>query len=594
MKFEEILQKRFSRRKFIATGATALAATTMLHFPGLAFGSDNMQLSGIHDFQALKEGGSDKLELSDAFKYDVVIGWGDELFTINDSSHKSLAQIQELSFGYNNDYVAFFPFNDKDPTSGLLCVNHEYPIPKLMYNDSSRDLESVQYDMASVGHTIVEVKNDTLKWQYVKDSKYNRRITALSTPINITGPAAGSNRLKTSVDNTGTKVIGTLANCSGGKTPWKTVLSCEENIQEYFGGILPVVYDKNNQPIPNAEQANFKRMGLGKYSKYNWENFVDRFNISREPNEANRFGWVVEIDPFNPNSIPKKRTALGRFRHESCQVVVNSDNRLVIYMGDDENFEHIYKYVSNDRYNYNSDPSSLLDNGVLYTAKFDDFGKIEWLPLVFGATPLDTSNDFNSQGDVLIETRKAAKLLGATEMDRPEGIAYDQRSENLYVSLTMNLARVSTNAPNPIPDNVHGHIIQITPDNKDHTSTKASWEIYRMGGENKSFSNPDNIIVSPKGELWVATDGMPKSRNVADGFFLFDKTDSLRMLNAPTGAEITGPEFTPDGKTLFLSIQHPGEGSDYSNPSTRWPDFSESVPPRPAVVAISKKSNDMI
>lgn len=589
-------EKKISRRGFLVSSTYLISALTI--FPSFTKASsigDSVEIKNLYSFEPVKEGNPEELELAYQFEHNVLIGWGDELFNLSDEDKKDLAVLQEKSFGYNNDFIAFFPLDEKNQ-SGLLFVNHEYPDQELMYNNVNRDIDSVRYEMASLGASIVEIRNKNGKWEYIKNSKYNRRISALSTEIEISGPAAGHKRLQTKTDKSGKKVIGTFANCSGGKTPWKTALSCEENFDDYFSGRVAKEFDEESDTTKIiGEYVNHRTIGIKFRSKYGWSDYFDRFNISSDPNEPNKFGWVVEIDPFNSEKPIKKRTALGRFKHESATVALGKDNKVSVYMADDEAFQFIYKFVSEKPYNSNDIDYDILDSGILYCAKFDDDGTLEWLPLIFGKNVLDKNSGFDSQADVLIETRKAARLMKATELDRPEDIEVNPFTNKVYVSLTGNAKRVAANAPNPRMVNIYGHIIEITPENEDHSSLKATWQIYRLGDdEDHNFANPDNLAISPKGELWVATDGMPKSRNVADGFFLVDKNHNLRMLNAPKGAEVTGPEFTKDGKTLFLSIQHPAEGSSYSSPETKWPDFKENTPPRPAVIAITRKTGDMI
>ena len=345
--------------------------------------------------------------------------------------------------------------------------------------------------------------------------------------------------------------------------------------------------------------------------------------MSKEPNEPNRFGWVVEIDPYDPTSTPVKRTALGRFKHESASPVIADDGRLVVYSGDDENFQYLYRFVSRDVYDPNNRAHALtlLDHGTLSVARFNDDGSLVWLPLVYGASPLNTENGFASQADVIIETRRAADLVGATPMDRPEDVEVNPVTGQLFVCMTSNNKRDEDNNANPRSPNFYGHIIEMTPplsdSKKDHTADRFEWDIFLLAGdpnnpdhaayyqgppsENGWLSNPDNIAFNPAGDIFITTDGQPKTIDTADAVYAANTIGAGKgipkcFFRGPTGCEVTGPSFTPDGTTMFLSIQHPADDkhSTFDDPSTRWPDFNDSMPARPAVIAITKKDGGII
>jgi secreted PhoX family phosphatase len=473
--------------------------------------------------------------------------------------------------------------------------------------------------MAAHGASVVEIRKTDGKWRAVLDSPYNRRITA-TTEMTLTGPAAGHDRLKTKADPTGAKVFGTINNCAGGVTPWGTFVSAEENFHGYFAGELPAGH---------AEAENYARLALPG-GTYQWSRFYDRFDIGKEPNEPNRFGWIVEIDPFDPNSVPKKRTALGRFKHEGAESIVARDGRVVFYLGDDERFDYVYKFVTAgifDPYDRAAN-MDLLDDGTLFVAKFEEDGTIAWLPLVHGEGPLTAENGFHSQADILIETRRAGDLLGATRMDRPEDVQPNGATGKVYVMLTNNTKRTpdEVNAANPRAESAFGHIIEIAEENGDFAATKGTWEVLLQCGDPSIaevgatfststskdgwFGMPDNCAVDSAGRLWVSTDGnSPKQTGRTDGLWAVDTEGAARatsklFFRVPVGAEMCGPVFTPDDASLFLAVQHPGDGGDdwegfgrpsyYEDPATRWPDFRDDMPTRPSVVVVTKQGGGRI
>ena len=614
----DLIQQRLSRRAALKglAGAAVTSALGSTFLTGIGRAAAQASTLG---FREVAHDMTTGVQTAPGYSAQVLIRWGDKVTADTprfDVANQSAAA-QEKQFGYNNDFMAYMPLplGSENSENGLLCVSHEYSNPHLMWSVGEKKgsydrigKAQVDVEMAAHGHSIVEVRKTGGKWQVVEDSRFNRRFSALSTEMRISGPAAGHDRLKTSADATGTRVIGTINNCAGGTTPWGTVLIAEENFHNYFRG----------DPDKTAEARNFKRYGIKPKGRWAWSKYHDRFDIEKELNEANRFGWVVEIDPYDPASTPVKRTALGRFKHECATTIVNPDGRVTVYSGDDQRFDYLYKFVTEGRFEPGNREANrdLLDRGTLYVAKFEADGTMTWLPLTFGDGPLTAENGFHSQADVTIETRHAADLMGATPMDRPEDVETNPINGRTYVMLTNNTKRKpdQVDAANPRAKNKHGQVIELIPPGEgkeaDHTATRYRWEFFLIGGDPNDpkvgamylgevskdgwLSTPDNCTFDAKGRIWITTDGQPKS-GMSDSIYAADTQGPGRGLtrcffNAPTGAEICGPTFTPDQRTLFVAIQHPGDdkGSTFDAPSTRWPDFADGMPPRPSVVAITK------
>lgn len=611
----DLIRVRLSRRDALK----GLMASAAIGAIGVGINPRGAAAAPKLGFAEIPHAYDENLHVPQGYTAKTLLRWGDPIIAgapdFDPLKHDAAAQAGQ--FGYNCDFVHFCPLPEGSGASdhGLLVVNHEYTDAHMIFPgfaDGKAALEATTAEMAAyeqAGHglSVVEVKRDGNGWSAVPDSRLNRRIT-LATEMELVGPAAGDARLKTAADATGTRVLGTMNNCAGGWTPWGTILTAEENVHQYFGG----------DPEATPEAANAKRMGIKGEPSYAWGKFADRFDISKEPNEPNRFGWIVEVDPYDPASMPKKHTALGRFKHEAATTVINGDNRLVVYTGDDERFEYVYKYVSSGTF----DPaagranSTLLDDGTLYVAKLDADGNVTWLPLTFGEGPLTEANGFKNQADVLIEARRAGDLLEATKMDRPEDIEASDKTGKVYVVLTKNDKRKAeqVDAANAREKNIWGHIVEMVPPMKDgradHAADRFTWNAFIQAGNPKDpeakaiyggevsdagwFANPDNIAFDASGRLWISTDGFP-DHGVHDGLWVTETEGEGRavtrhFLGCPRGAELCGPAFTPDGKTLFVAVQHPGDedGSNFQNPSTRWPDFKDGMPPRPSVVAITK------
>lgn len=551
----------------------------------------------------------------------VLIRWGDKVLA-DAPAFDPLAQsaaAQARQFGYNNDHIGYCPLPAGSGGSdhGLLVVNHEYTdswlmFPGLTEKDAAKlSREQAEIELAAHGLSVIEVRKQSGQWRVVDQSRYARRVT-LDTAMTASGPAAGHDRLKTKADPSGRALRGTLNNCAGGLTPWGTVLTAEENFHQYFAGTTA-----------GPEAAAHKRVGIVGKPEYSWGRHFPRFDVAQEPNEPNRFGWLVEIDPYDPQSVPVKRTALGRFKHEAANVVVNPNGRVTVYTGDDERFEYLYRFVSAGRVDRRNRKANmgLLDDGILYVAKFHDDGRLTWLPLIFGNGLLTPANGFFSQADVVIEARRAADLMGATPMDRPEDVETNPVTGKVYMMCTNNTKRTAeqTSPANPRAANAHGHVIEMTPPTidgqVDHTALEYRWAVFLLAGPKDVgryhpqtsdagwMSCPDNLAFDPQGRLWISTDqGSEQARNgIPDGMYAMHTEGPLRALPrffyaCPRGAEMCGPMFTPDGTTLFVAVQHPGEdkGSTFDAPSTRFPDFRAGMPPRPSVVAITKKDGGPI
>ncbi len=625
--FRTVLDERISRRALLRGAALTSAAAIVPGFAGSIFSGEAMAAGSASTltFSELKRVYDEKHHVAEGFSADILVRWGDKVKADApdfDPAAQTLAA-QTKQFGYNNDFIAYLPLplGSENSDRGLLYSNHEYPNPHIMFpglitneDDSGKAVskEQVEIGMASMGASVVEIAKQNGKWAIVPDGKMNRRID-LMTELAISGPAAGHALLKTSADPTGAKVIGTGSNCGGGKTPWGTVLTCEEFAYEFFAG------DAAKTPF----KEHVERIGYEASDYYGIARFHDRFNIEKEPNEFNRFQWVVEIDPYEAGSVPVKRTALGRFGHEGSTVVVNKDGRVVVYMGDDDHMEYLYRFVSKTAFNATDRAANatLLDDGELSVAKFEADGTLSWMPLVHGQGPLTAANGFADQGEVLIKARQAGDKLGATPMDRPEDFETNPVTGRVYAVMTKSAKRKpeTVNAANTRPENKWGHIIELIPPGEakeaDHAAAAYKWDILILCGDPSKpetgakfhpettadgfFMTPDNIAFDPKGRMWVATDGM-NAFDLADGIYGVDTDGPGRALpkslfSAPSGAECTGPAFTPDGKTMFVAVQHPGENSDnIEKLTTRWPDFNPAMPPRPSVVAIMRSDGGEI
>jgi len=614
---ESLLQLATSRRTILKGGA-GLAA--MLVAPG-------RMLAAASVARPLPGSTADRIIVADGYSHDVLIRWGDPLFAgapaldaaavARGQMHRMSPADAELQFGYNNDAVHFFPL-DGSSRRGVVCVNHEYTNeelflpglvrietadPRQMAEFVRRHPDVVPLTQAMHGVSVLVVERDRQgRWQHVIGTPYARRVTG-TTPCSITGPARGHPMLRTFEDPAGTRVLGTLNNCAGGQTPWGTFLTAEENVDRYFG---------NGAALAGADPAvreAHRRLPPRVASMHGWEQVDPRFDLAREPRELLRFGWIVEIDPYDPSATPRKRTALGRCKHECAATALTRDGRLAVYSGDDDRFEYLYKFVTAARVHPTDRAANmdLLDHGVLYVARFDADSGGRWLPLVHGQGPLVAANGFASQADVLIKLRAAADLLGATPMDRPEDVAPDAATGRVYLALTSNEHRAAEakpghfngreldlgpNAANPRGPNPYGHIVELDEEGGDCGAESFRWGIFLAGGDTAApspFGSPDNLALDRAGNLWIVTDGsQPGGFN--NGCYVVPTRGPERgrirqVMSAPRGAEVCGCSFTTDGSTLLLCIQHPGEGGSLADPISQWPDGPGHVP-RPSLVAL--------
>ena len=607
---------RFAGRRALLRGAAA-AGVALVAAPHIRSGSraadqPRTGSGSTLNFRPIGPGNEDRVIVPPGYTHRVLLCWGDRLFADAppfDITVQS-AEAQNLQFGYNNDFIGFLPlpFGSAGRDSGLLVVNHEYTNPELMfpeYNADAPTLAQVDVELAAHGLTVVELRR-TGEWSYMVASPYNRRITG-ETEMLLTGPAAGHDWLRTTADPAGLVVRGTLNNCSAGKTPWGTVLTAEENFNQYFANLDAL-------PDDDPRKAVHRRYGMpAGASERKWERFYSRFDIAREPNEAFRFGWMVEIDPYDPAFTPRKRTALGRMKHEAASFLVGPDGRVGVYMGDDERFDYVYKFVTAGRIDPRNRAASfsLLDDGTLYAARFNDDGTGDWLPLVFGQGPLAEAGGFSSQAGVLIKTRLAADAVGATKMDRPEDIEVSPVTGKIYMAMTNNTRRTAqqVDRANPRANNRDGHIIEVTEAGNDPAATRFTWEIFMLCGDPQDesthfagfpkdqvspISSPDNLVFDASGNLWIFTDGQPGTLKLNDAVYVVpvdgpERGHLMPFLSAVPGAETASGDFDAAYEALFVSIQHPGEGGTMLEPLSRFPDGG--MPVRPGVVVAWKTAH---
>jgi hypothetical protein len=647
----ELLNRRINRRDVLVGGSLLAVGSTF----GCSGPPTENALPAPENpgFVPIVGSTEDRIIVPEGFTSDVVIRWGDPLVAgasgmpMDEIASGRMFEVNAVAaqagaFGASCDGMGVIAI-DRDRLA--VCVNHETPEMGRIFPGWTKALserkaaefiadhpEAVAVMRASVGVSVLELERNGSGWQLVEDSPLNRRITA-DTPMDFSGPAASHAWLGGSETQPG-RALGTLGNCAAGATPWGTYLTAEENTNDFFGNGSEADFE------PLMQRANDRfRMRPGP-SLYRWEVVDPRFDHAQVPAESMKFGWIVEIDPLNPDRPINKRTALGRFRHEGATVVLNREGRPVVYMGDDSVFEYFYKFVSNRSYDVNDpgDTEALLDDGTLYVARLNDDGSGDWLPLIYGQGELTEGNDFFSQADVVLRCREAADLLGATPLDRPEDVAVHPKDGRVYLACTQGTQRGLKPPPdpdagdgeeppaypaadpaNPRGPNPWGHIIEFAEVDADAAATDFSWDVFILAGDPaerglassvvagrigsavayyaghsdskglSAFACPDNLGFDESGNLWIVTDGA-QPRGTNNGCFVAptegpDRGRVKQFLSGPVGAEISGCTFAPDGQTLFLTVQHPGNGSTIEAPDSHWPDGGDSQP-RSSLIAV--------
>jgi secreted PhoX family phosphatase len=607
---QDIIAARITRRSVLGGTLTAAAAGFFggMVTPGKARAATPIELG----FTEVPPSSEDDFIVPEGYTWDVLVPWGTPLFPnspafLDDASNT--AADQALQVGFNHDGMHYFPLLPFVNRTGLLVVNHEYTDASQIYTAAQGSTitpdaagkEKVAKALAGHGVSVITIaRGPAGTWNHVKGSAWNRRITG-TTPMAFSGPVSASHPLLAS--SVTPKPIGTLSNCAHGVTPWGTYLACEENWNGYFG-------TADTSFVRSALEARYGVTAAG--FGYNWHVAEPRFDLALNRNEANHFGWVVEIDPWNPRSRPVKRSALGRIKHEGA-TCTESRGRVVVYSGDDENGDYLYKFVGSVPWvSLIARGKSPLDHGTLYVAKFDATGGGQWLPLVHGQDVLTVANGWADQADVLIRTRMAADALGATKLHRPEWVTVHPETRDVFVTLTNgsgNGAPVNSGRdPNP-----YGHIVRFWEVANDDAAFE--WEVFLLAGDpaldpsvpatQPAFGSPDGLWVDPDGILWIQTDISNSSQNRADrGYAGIGNNQMLaanpetgeikRFLTGPRGCEITGVCMTPDQRTLFVNVQHPGEATSFfgAAPTPSTPSAVSSWPyggrPRPSTVVIRK------
>ncbi len=591
--FDQVVEAAISRRGFLG-GALAFGSGAAVFGKGL-FTGGTAQAAGNAKFAFEPIGTATDFDVHVPAGYEskVLVRLGDPLWSEAEGAYRADGPIPlEMSdrvFGENTDGMEMFDVDGKE----VIAVNSEYVNPKINLPAASEGTPQSADEVALLknlqGVTVMEIARGPDGYGVVVDSPLNRRITH-ETEMTLAGPLAGDDLVKTKADPDGGTVKGTMNNCGSGRTLWGTYLTCEENFNGYFGATGEMPKGKG-----------YARYGIGGEGRYAYEKFDPRYDISNEPNEPHRHGFITEIDPSDPASTPVKRTALGRFKHENAEMTQGADGHIVVYLGDDERGEYLYRYVSNGTWQEGGSSEGLLDDGRLYVARFNDDLTGEWLEL----TPETTGM---SAAEVLCFTRMAASAAGGTTMDRPEWVATNPLKAEAYCALTNNKNRgvkpnaggddTSVNAVNPRETNNYGQIVRWIPAGGDHAADTFAWDLYVMAGNpdvydneyggsdnvnaGNMFNSPDGMAFSSDGLLWIQTDGNYKNEGDFAGMgnnqMLVGDPESgeiVRFMTVPYGAEVTGLTWSQDRTVAFVGVQHPG-GS--------WPDGTGN--PRSSVVQV--------
>lgn len=623
----DLIDDHLSRRRMLGgvlgitaarflTGGTVLAGTAAAQVGEACDADTDQDLLGFTEVPASS---ADTFVVPPGYAWSVLIPWGTALFLDSadfQEDASNTAREQERQVGFNHDGMHYFPLGHGPFGSrrGVLVVNHEYTDANQIYSAAlgaaitpdAAGREKVQKALAAHGVSVVEiVRTPNGRWTHVLDSSFNRRITG-TTRMGFSGPVRADHPALASAITPTPR--GTLNNCAHGHTPWGTYLACEENWNGYFG-----TADATWTPTALESRYGVSRQGFG----YEWHVAEPRFDLARNRNEVNHFGWVVEIDPYDSSARPMKRSALGRIKHEGA-AVTESRGRVVVYSGDDENGEYLYKFVGDRPWRWRrARAESPLDHGTLYVAKFEADGTGRWIPLVHGLDALTSANGWVDQADVLIRTRMAADAVGATRLHRPEWVAVHPKNDDVYLTLTNgsgnNSAVNSDRDPNP-----YGHIIRFRAPRGDHTLAMFTWEVFALAGDpaydprvpekQTVFGSPDGLWIDPDGRVWIQTDISNSSQMRADRGYDNIMNNAMlaadphtgelrRFLTGPRGCEITGVVTTPDQRTMLVNVQHPGESTTFWNaqfgaPSPANPTAVSSWPygrrPRPSTVVIRK------